>query len=153
MSAPTAGRSICGESTGSCEASGRGPSADLSIPNQRRRGCSAFGDPVYPVETELFAGQLRPPFYSQPAFGGPVRRVFVLCVLAGAVVCPSVMQGQSPAPSTDLDRFMATALQRRDIDRNTLSDYVLDEAGLFEVLGPGRRPSRPGRAGGRRGAL
>jgi hypothetical protein len=69
-----------------------------------------------------------------------VRRIFVLCVLAGAVVCPSVMQGQSPAASTDLDRFMATALQRRDIDRKTLSDYVLDEAELFEVLGPGRVP-------------
>jgi len=69
-----------------------------------------------------------------------VRRILVLCVLAGVVICPSVMQGQSPAPSTDLDRFMATALQRRDIDRKTLSDYVLDEAELFEVLGPGRVP-------------
>src|SRR5258708_18246779 len=108
---------------------------------------------MYAAERELSVAQVGPPFYSQPAFGGPVRRVFVLCVLAGAVICPSVMQGQSPAPSTDLDRFMATALQRRDIDRKTLSDYVLDEAGLFEVLGPGRRPSRPGRAGGRRGAL
>src|SRR5262245_58420800 len=35
---------------------------------------------------------------------------------------------------------MATALQRRDIDRQTLSDYVLDEVELFEVLGPGRVP-------------
>src|SRR5258708_32507448 len=93
---------------------------------------------MYPAEGELSVAQIRPPFYRQPAFGGPVRPVFVLCVLAGAVICPSVMQGQSPAPSTDLDRFMATALQRRDIDRKTLSDYVLDEAELFEVLGPGR---------------
>ena len=47
------------------------------------------------------------------------------------------------APATDLDRFMAQALQRRDIDRKTLSDYVLDEVEAFEVLGPGRVPDRP----------
>ena len=35
---------------------------------------------------------------------------------------------------------MATALQRRDIDRKMLSDYVLDEVESFEVLGPGRVP-------------
>src|SRR6185295_3439240 len=44
------------------------------------------------------------------------------------------------APATDLDRFMASALLRRDIDRKTLSDYVLDEVESFEVLGPGRIP-------------
>jgi hypothetical protein len=42
--------------------------------------------------------------------------------------------------STDLDRFMAQALQRRDVDRQTVSDYVLDEVETFEVLGPGRVP-------------
>src|SRR5258708_5930034 len=42
--APLAGPSICRESTGSCEASRREPSADLSIPNQWRRGCWASGD-------------------------------------------------------------------------------------------------------------
>jgi len=35
---------------------------------------------------------------------------------------------------------MATALQRRDIDRKVLSDYVLDDVESFEVLGPGRIP-------------
>jgi len=35
---------------------------------------------------------------------------------------------------------MARALQRRDVDRQTLSDYVLDEVEVFEVLGPGRVP-------------
>jgi hypothetical protein len=35
---------------------------------------------------------------------------------------------------------MVGALQRRDIDRQTLSDYVLDESETFEVLGPGRVP-------------
>lgn len=45
-----------------------------------------------------------------------------------------------PAAPTDLDRFMAQALQRRDVDRQTLSDYVLDEVESFDVLGPGRMP-------------
>jgi hypothetical protein len=47
---------------------------------------------------------------------------------------------QAAPPGTDLDRFMAKALQRRDVDRQTLSDYVLDEVEVFEVLGPGRVP-------------
>jgi hypothetical protein len=75
-----------------------------------------------------------------------VRRVLVLFALAAAVICPPGVQAQAKAPakpappSTDLDRFMATALLRRDIDRKTLSDYVLDEVESFEVLGPGRIP-------------
>jgi hypothetical protein len=44
------------------------------------------------------------------------------------------------APQTDLDRFMAQALQRRDADRQTLGDYVLDETESFDLLGPGRIP-------------
>src|SRR5690242_7745581 len=47
---------------------------------------------------------------------------------------------QAAPAVTDLDRFMAQALQRRDVDRQTLSDYVLDEVESFEVLGPGRVP-------------
>lgn len=35
---------------------------------------------------------------------------------------------------------MARALQRRDIDKKTLNDYVLDEVEEFEILGPGRVP-------------
>src|SRR4029453_17713508 len=34
----------------------------------------------------------------------------------------------------------AKALQRRDVDRQALTDYVLDEVEVFEVLGPGRVP-------------
>ena len=58
------------------------------------------------------------------------------------VLCPPVLRAQSPpaARTTDLDAFMAQALQRRDIDRKVLSDYVLDEVEEFEVLGPGRVP-------------
>jgi len=35
---------------------------------------------------------------------------------------------------------MATALLRRDVDRKTLTDYILDEIESFEILGPGRVP-------------
>ena len=73
-----------------------------------------------------------------------MRRVLVLIALAVAVICPPGVLAQAPpkAPpkTTDLDRFMEAALRRRDIDRQTLSDYVLDEVETFEVLGPGRIP-------------
>ena len=72
-----------------------------------------------------------------------MRRVLAFSVLALVVVSLPGVRAQVPAtlrPPTDLDRFMATALERRDVDRKTLSDYVLDEAEFFEVLGPGRIP-------------
>jgi len=77
-----------------------------------------------------------------------VRRV-LLVIFAAAIVFPPGAQAQAPAPvpaptaaapATDLDRFMASALLRRDIDRKTLTDYVLDEVESFEILGPGRIP-------------
>jgi hypothetical protein len=72
-----------------------------------------------------------------------VRRTLVLGIFAVAL-CSRGALAQAPAPNppktTDLDRFMATALQRRDIDRKTLNDYVLDEVEAFEVLGPGKVP-------------
>ena len=72
-----------------------------------------------------------------------MRRTVMLALLAGAL-CATGVFAQAPVPkpveTTDLDRFMATALQRRDIDRKTLSDYVLDEVEVFEVLGPGKVP-------------
>ena len=73
-----------------------------------------------------------------------MRRRLVPFALAVAVLCPPGVLAQTPPkappPTTDLDRFMAAALQRRDVDRQTLSDYVLDEVESFEVLGPGRVP-------------
>jgi hypothetical protein len=73
-----------------------------------------------------------------------VRRVLVFLALAVAAICPPGVLAQAPPkalpPATDLDRFMEGALLRRDIDRQTLSDYVLDEVETFEVLGPGRIP-------------
>jgi hypothetical protein len=72
-----------------------------------------------------------------------VRRSISRNVLAVLLLCPALATPQTPAPApktTDLDTFMARALQRRDIDRKTLDDYVLDEVEEFEVLGPGRVP-------------
>src|SRR4026207_2264564 len=74
---------------------------------------------------------------SQPArpHGGPVRR-YLLCAAAIATLCVpearAQTQAQAPAPAakaTDLDAFMAKALQRRDTDRKHLRDYGLDEGG------------------------
>jgi hypothetical protein len=95
---------------------------------------------------ELSAAQLRLNVMpASPPSEAPVRRVLVFLALAVAMICPPgvLAQASSPKatpPTTDLDRFMAAALLRRDIDRQTLSDYVLDEVETFEVLGPGRIP-------------
>lgn len=68
-----------------------------------------------------------------------MRRHAIRPLIAALALWLAVAHGQTPA-TTDLDRFMAGALQRRDIDRQTLSDYVLDESESFGVLGPGRVP-------------
>jgi hypothetical protein len=72
--------------------------------------------------------------------------------VAGAVVCalaltfaPAAAQtpqaGKAPASSsTDLDAFMEQVLKRREVNRQTLEQYVLDEVEQFEVLGPSRMP-------------
>ena len=65
------------------------------------------------------------------------------------MLCPGSSGGQSPSSSqsssTDLDRLMERALQRRDIDRRVLSDYVLDEIESFDVIGPGQTPLKRSR--------
>jgi hypothetical protein len=67
-------------------------------------------------------------------------RHFLLTPLV--LLCSAAVVAQSPAPppATDLDALMARALQRREIDRKTLGDYVLDEVEGFEILGPGGAP-------------
>jgi hypothetical protein len=56
------------------------------------------------------------------------------------VLFAALLAQAAPQPPTDLDRFMEQALQRRDVDRKTLNDYVLDEVESFVVLAPGRVP-------------
>jgi hypothetical protein len=43
-------------------------------------------------------------------------------------------------PQTDLDAFMAKVLERREVNRRTLNDYILSEVESFDVLAPGRLP-------------
>jgi hypothetical protein len=63
-----------------------------------------------------------------------------VAVLIGGL-CTGAICAQAPAGAkTDLDTFMARALERRDVDRQTLADYILDEVEQFEVLAPGRVP-------------
>lgn len=50
------------------------------------------------------------------------------------------LQPAQPAATSDLDRFMEQVLARREVNRKTLNDYVLDETETFEILGPGRVP-------------
>lgn len=44
------------------------------------------------------------------------------------------------AAQTDLDSFIAKALERREVNRRTLNDYILSEVETFEALAPGRVP-------------
>jgi len=70
-----------------------------------------------------------------------VPRLHQLICLGVAVLIGAPLAAQPPAAApTDLDALMARALQRRDVDRRVLSDYILDELENFEVLGPGRAP-------------
>jgi len=41
---------------------------------------------------------------------------------------------------TDLDAFMAKVLERREVNRRVLNDYILSEVESFDVLAPGRVP-------------
>lgn len=59
---------------------------------------------------------------------------------APAQALPSPPAASKRAATTDLDAFMEQALRRRDIDRKTLQDYVLDEVEAFELDGPGGAP-------------
>jgi surface antigen Omp85-like protein/surface antigen-like variable number repeat protein len=53
---------------------------------------------------------------------------------------PPATQKKSAAPASDLDVFMEKVLARREVNRATLNQYVLDETETFEILGPGRWP-------------
>ena len=72
---------------------------------------------------------------------------FVLVCTAGLVSPASARQPpakaaptQSSTQSNELDAFMEKVLKRREVNRQTLEQYVLDETEQFEVLGPTRMP-------------
>ena len=83
-----------------------------------------------------------------------MNRLPVSLARACALWCAVSLTGvsalaQEPAPrppaapaaqADDLDAFMEKVLARREVNRKTLNQYVLDETESFEVLGPGRWP-------------
>jgi len=52
----------------------------------------------------------------------------------------SAQKNQPAAGSGDLDAFMKKVLARREVNRQTLQQYILDDVETFEMLGPGRIP-------------
>jgi len=78
-----------------------------------------------------------------------VIRVTTRSNVAFALVCllgfASLLSAQTPTnapagPTNDLDAFMEKVLKRREVNRQTLEQYVLDELEQFEILGPSRMP-------------
>jgi hypothetical protein len=76
-------------------------------------------------------------------------RITIALLVAVAAPLPSGAQAAPPAtappartaaPKSDLDSFMEKVLARREVNRATLNQYVLDESETFEVLGPSRWP-------------
>ena len=69
----------------------------------------------------------------------------LLLALAALSLPAEVMAQRAQAPGdakprNELDAFMEKVLAQRDVNRQTLRQYILDEAEEFEVLGPGRWP-------------
>jgi hypothetical protein len=66
-------------------------------------------------------------------------RYWLPVVLAAAVAAftPPGAVAQSAARDTDLDRFMAAVLARRDDNWKKLQQYILDERERVQILGPG----------------
>ena len=85
-------------------------------------------------------------------FFSQIRPAAVLVVLASLLPgSPLGAQAPSPAPgaqtappaarpSNELDAFMEKVLARREVNRKTLEQYILDETESFHILGPGRTP-------------
>jgi hypothetical protein len=77
------------------------------------------------------------------------NRAFLLAALVCLVLsAPAAAEAQSPpqkaavTPANELDAFMEKVLARREVNRQTLKQYVLDETERLEILGPGRIPLR-----------
>ena len=77
-----------------------------------------------------------------------MRQFLTGASLALALVCLAAAapraQTSSGPPPTDLDELMKRALATRDVNRQTLQQYILDEVESVEILGPERTPLRRG---------
>ena len=63
-----------------------------------------------------------------------------VCLTFAGVAIPAAQAPPQvrPASPSGLDAFMEKVLARREVNRKTLNDYILDETEAFEFLGPGR---------------
>ena len=77
------------------------------------------------------------PFLPVPCSGSTLPRLAALLLLSGLLLAPAPASAQT-APPNELDAFMEKVLARREVNRQTLKEYVLDEEEEFEILGPGR---------------
>jgi hypothetical protein len=78
------------------------------------------------------------------------RRILLIAALLGSfLIAPAPAAAQAAHPSehsteaktsNELDAFMEKVLARREVNRKTLQEYVLDETESFAILGPGRTP-------------
>ena len=77
-------------------------------------------------------------------FGANIAFVFLcthfLASQASAQKAPPPPSQPAAAAPNELDAFMEKVLKRREVNRQTLEQYVLDESEQFEVLGPARMP-------------
>ncbi len=76
----------------------------------------------------------------------PVTASKTSAVVAFAVLCLSGLPGRpaaaqdAPAAANELDAFMQKVLARREVNRQTLQQYILEDRERIEVLGPSRTP-------------
>jgi hypothetical protein len=73
-----------------------------------------------------------------PATFGSVCLALAAAAAPAAQGPPATPPAPKPPVSGSLDAFMAKVLARREVNRKTLNDYILDETETFEILGPGR---------------
>ncbi len=63
---------------------------------------------------------------------------FLTLFVAATAAAQSPQPPATTAASGSLDVFMEQVLARREVNRTTLNQYILDETETFEILGPGR---------------
>ena len=108
-------------------------SADVSF------GCEPVGTSGF-VYTRCQPALRRHPVTRSPLRAScRVRAAVCLFGLPGRRPPGSACQTRRP-PANELDAFMEKVLKRREVNRQTLEQYVLDENEQFEVLGPSRMP-------------
>ena len=65
----------------------------------------------------------------------PLRRA---ALAAGVIAMLSLIAATPAVAQDDIDVFMERVLERREENRITLQDYILEEQETFELVGPGR---------------